>query len=447
MTVLAALVLSIIFIVLATVRLKLHPALALLIAAFGFGAGAGMEGPALIDAVVAGFGGTIGQIGIVIMAGAIIGVFLERSGGALRLAEAMLRRTGEKRVPATMAGIGWVVSIPVFCDTAFIILSSLNKALSRRAGSKAAVGATALALGLYATHTMVPPTPGPLAAAGLLGADLGRVILWGGLVALVGAFTGWLFAVSFASGVDTQDDSVAEDAAPDTTTTTSDGPGALHAALPIMVPLGLILLRSIAQLPDEPFGDGGLSEWIAVIGHPILALSVGVALALTLPRRFERSMLSAEGWTGQALATSATVILITGAGGAFGRVLQTSDIADLVGAAVQSANLGIFLPFLLAAALKTAQGSSTVAMLTAAGLTAPLLPALGLDSQNGAALSTVAIGAGAMVVSHANDSYFWVVTQFSGMSVRNGYRLLTLGTLVEGVVCAFTVWLLSRLLL
>jgi len=449
MMVLTALVLAILFIVLATVRLKLHPAIALLLAAFGFGAGSGMQGPELIDTVIAGFGGTIGQIGIVIMAGALIGVFLERSGGALKLAEAVLRRTGEKQVPATMAGIGYIVSIPVFCDTAFIILSSLNKALSRRAGTTAAVGATALALGLYATHTLVPPTPGPLAAAGLLGADLGLVILWGGLVALVGAVTGWLFAITMAAKVETAAEDVPDEPAliSSTQEPVVAGPGAFHSALPIILPLLLILLRSVVTLPSRPLGEGSLVYAMEVIGHPIIALGVGVALALTLPRRFERSMLSAEGWTGEALATSATIILITGAGGAFGRVLQASDIANIVGASVQSANLGIFLPFLVAAAIKTAQGSSTVAMLTAAGLTAPLLAVLGLDSPNGTALATVAIGAGAMVVSHANDSYFWVVTQFSGMSVRAGYRLLTLGTLVEGLVCAVAVWLLSLALL
>ena len=173
------LVLTIAFIVLATAQLRLHPFLALLVAAFGFGLLAGMPATEVVAAVNAGFGGTIGSIGIVILAGSIIGTFLERSGGALRIAERALKITGERHVPAAMGAVGWVVSLPVFCDSGFVILSSLNKALAQRTGISLATGAIALSLGLYATHTMVPPTPGPVAAAGILGADLGRVILWG----------------------------------------------------------------------------------------------------------------------------------------------------------------------------------------------------------------------------------------------------------------------------
>jgi len=168
MFVVGALIAAILFIVVTTTALRLHPVVALFLATFGFGLAAGIDGVTLIDTMIAGFGGTIGQIGIVIMAGAIIGVFLEKSNGAMKLAEAIQKRAGDKQTPATMASVGYVVSLPVFCDTAFIILSSLNKALSKRAGTTLASGAIALSLGLYATHTMVPPTPGPIAAAGIL---------------------------------------------------------------------------------------------------------------------------------------------------------------------------------------------------------------------------------------------------------------------------------------
>jgi GntP family gluconate:H+ symporter len=197
-----ALVLAIGFIVLATTRLHLHPALALLLAAAGFGTLAGMEGNAIIEFVIAGFGGTIGQIGIVIMFGAIIGTFLERSGGAMVLARTILRKVGERQVPATMSGVGFLTSIPVFADTAFIILSSLNRTLSRMGGTSFAAGTIALCLGLIASHTMVPPTPGPIAAAGLLGADLGRVIMLGVPVALLATTVGWFFATRVAAKAD-----------------------------------------------------------------------------------------------------------------------------------------------------------------------------------------------------------------------------------------------------
>ncbi len=439
-----ALIVAIAFIVLATTRLDLHPALALLVAAGAFGVLAGMDGAAIIEFVVAGFGGTIGQIGIVIMAGAIIGTFLERSGGALVLARAILRKVGEKEVPATMSGVGFITAIPVFADTAFIILSSLNRTLSRMGGTSYAAGTIALCLGLIASHSLVPPTPGPIAAAGLLDADLGRVIMFGLPVAFAGTCVGWLFATRVAGKVTLDPGEFSEEAED---IPASKSPGALHAATPILLPLLLILLGSVANLPARPFGDGLLAQAIVLVGHPILALAVGIVIAFTLPHRFERKMLGTKGWVGDAITGCATVIIITGAGGAFGRVLQNSGIADVVAGAVQSAQIGILLPFLLSSALKTAQGSSTVAMLTTGGIIAPLLPALGLDGETARALAVVAIGAGAAVVSHTNDSFFWVVTQTTGMTTRMGLRLITLGTLVMGSFNALLVWLLSLVVL
>jgi len=190
MWLLLLLVLSIAFIVLATTRLKLHPFLALLITAFGFGILSGMPLQDVVKSVNDGFGGTIGYISIVILAGSMIGTFLEKSGGAYRLATSTLRLTGEKNVPLAMGCIGYVVSIPVFCDSGFVLLSSLMKALVRKAGITLAASAIALSLGLYATHTMVPPTPGPVAAAGIIGADLGLTILWGLLVSLFALIAG-----------------------------------------------------------------------------------------------------------------------------------------------------------------------------------------------------------------------------------------------------------------
>jgi GntP family gluconate:H+ symporter len=440
---------SVLFIVLATATLKMHPFLALILAALGFGLASGLSGAEVIDAVTQGFGGTVGSIGIVIVAGAIIGVFLERSGGALRLAESILRRFGEKHIPAAMGGVGYVVSMPVFCDTGFIILSPLNKALSNKAGVGIAAGAIALSLGLYTTHTMVPPTPGPVAAAGILGADLGLVILWGLVAASVALLAGWLFAVKVAARMQLEDDA-ASPVARDTSVPVveaSDPPGVLASIVPIVLPIVLILLRSVAELPGAPFGDGTLFVIVDFVGHPVIALLVGVAFACTLPSRFGREMLSTRGWLGEAVADAAPIIVITAAGGAFGKVLQSADIGTLLEAHMETIGLGVLMPFLIAAILKTAQGSSTVAIITTASLMAPFLSALGLDGDTGRALAVVAIGAGSMVVSHANDSYFWVVTQFSGMDVRTGYRLQTVGTLVTGVAAALAVWALSLLLL
>ena len=199
MTLVVLLALAIIFIVVATTRLGLHPFLALLLAAIGFGLLAGMPPKEVVASVNQGFGAILGYIGIVILAGSIIGTFLERSGGAVRLAEAVLRITGSRNVPAAMGVVGYAVSLPVFCDSGFVLLSPLCKALAHRTGTTLAAAAIALSLGLYATHTMVPPTPGPVAAAGILEADLGRVILWGLLVSAIALAAGWVFATKIAA--------------------------------------------------------------------------------------------------------------------------------------------------------------------------------------------------------------------------------------------------------
>lgn len=443
MWLLLLLVLSIVFIVLATTKLQLHPFLALLITAFGFGILSGMPLPEVVKSVNDGFGGTIGYIGIVILAGSIIGTFLEKSGGAYRLATSTLRLTGEKNVPLAMGCVGYVVSIPVFCDSGFVLLSSLMKALARKAGITLAASAIALSLGLYATHTMVPPTPGPVAAAGIIGADLGLTIMWGLLVSLFALATGWLFATQVAARIHIDPDGHETKTPP----SLDDSPSAFKSLLPIMLPILLIVLRSIAELPEKPLGTGPVIELLGFLGQPVVALLIGVALATLLPKKLDRTMLSSGGWVGEAILAAATIIIITGAGGAFGKVLQNSGIAKIIGENLTGSPLGILLPFVIAAGIKTAQGSSTVAIITTASLVAPLLASLGLDSDTAKALVVVVIGAGAMVVSHANDSYFWVVTQFSNMDVKTGYRLQTLGTLVQGVAAAAAVYVISLIVL
>jgi len=441
------LLLCIVFIIVATTKLKLHPFLALLIAAFGYGILCRkMPLEDVVESVNAGFGGTIGQIGIVILAGSVIGIFLEKSGGAFKLAERILQLVGQKNVPLAMGIIGYIVSIPVFCDSGFVILFPLAKALSGKAKVSLAASAIALSLGLYATHTMVPPTPGPIAAAGLLKADLGLVILWGAIVGAVSLVAVWVFSTKFASKVKINHEPANRKS--EIANRKSEAPSALKSVIPIFLPIVLIVLRSINGFPSHPFGQGSLSTLIDFVGQPVVALLIGVLFAFLLPRKLTAEMLSPSGWIGDAVVTAATIIIITGCGGAFGKVLENSGISEVVAEHIAtSANLSIFLPFVIAAALKTAQGSSTVAIIATAGIVAPLIESLGLAEPTARALVVVAIGAGSMVVSHVNDSYFWVVTQLSKMTVSQGYKLQTLGTLVEGCVAAVALWIITQIVL
>jgi len=395
----------------------------------------------IIESIETGFGGTIGKIGIIIISGLIIGIFLEKSGGAHTMANTILKLIGPKRVYTAMSIIGYIVSIPVFCDSGFIILSPLNKSLSRQAGLSVTGTSIALALGLLSTHTMVPPTPGPIAAAGILEADLGLVILIGMVVCFLALIITTLFAKKIAGKVHIEPDTQLN--SEQINQKMPNTPPAWKSFLPIILPIVLIVFNSLAEYPTHPFGIGKIKNIISFIGNPVVALLFGMIISFTLPAKFERKMLAPDGWVGEALKSASIIILVTGAGGAFGKVLQNSDMGTILGEMIGDSGLGLWLPFLLAAALKTAQGSSTVAIITTASMISPLISPLGFDSEISKAMVVVAIGAGSCVVSHANDSYFWVVTQLSNMNVKQGYKLMSTGSGILGLTAMIILTILD----
>lgn len=436
---LVILVIAILMIVVLISRLKVHAFLALLAAAFFVGLAAGMNPVEVSKVVMKGFGGTAERIGIVIIAGTIIGVFLEKTGAALTMAETVLKIVGAKRPALAMSIIGYITSIPVFCDSGFVILSALNKSLSRKSGVSMAVMATALSTGLYATHTLVPPTPGPIAAANNLHADLGMVIAMGLLVAIPVTIAGYLWAAKFASHYEViAESSISYE---ELREKFKSLPSAFSAFLPLVLPIVLIALKSVAAFPSLPFGSGTLKATLDFIGEPMVALLLGFLCCFTLVPKLNEEVLS--GWVSDGLKDSAAIIMITAAGGSLGALLAASKIADYLGSSLAAFNLGIFLPFIIAAALKTAQGSSTVALITTSAIVYPLLGTLGLATPIGAVLATMAVGCGAMVISHANDSYFWVVAQFSGLKVDLAYKCHSMGTLVQGLVGIAVVYVLK----
>ncbi len=426
-----------VFIVLGTTRWGLHPFLSLLLAGLIMGFAGGLEGSAILASLGQGFGKTLQSIGIVIACGAIIGTVLERNGGARAISGALLRLVGQGRSPLAMSITGMVVSIPVFCDSGFVILSTLNRAISRRTGISMAVLAVALSTGLYATHVFVPPTPGPLAAAAAVGADLGLVLMLGLVVAVPVTGVGLAWALLYARRFDISP----ADLPPLEESAETAEPPPWRALLPILLPIGLIALRSVAEYPTRPFGDGSFSAALGFLGQPVIALLLGVFTAFAAragtvaAERFE--------WVSAGLKNAGAIILITGAGGAFGNILRSTGIGETIGAAMVSWEIGLVLPFLLALLLKTAQGSSTVAIITTAAMVAPLLDPLGLTAPAARALVVLAVGAGAMTVSHVNDSYFWVVAQFSGMDTVTALKCHTAATLLQGMVGISTIMILS----
>ena len=426
---------------------KFHPFIALFAVALLMGLAVGMTPAKVLDTILNGFGNTCRNIGFVILFGTIIGAMLEKSGAAFTMADSVLKVVGEKRPGLAMSLIGWVVSIPVFCDSGFVILSSLNKSLARRSGVSLTTMAIALSTGLFATHNLVPPTPGPIAAANQLGADLGLTIMWGIAVSIPVIIAGYIYALIAGSRLRVE---MGEgESYEELKAKYGKLPSAFKSFAPILIPLILIAVNSFVSYPTILEKIGGKETTLFIItnflGNPVIALAIGIILCFFLAPLSEEV---SNGWIGEGVKEGGNIIMITAAGGALGAVISASGVGNYIGEALKSYNMGIFLPFVIAAALKTAQGSSTVAIITTAQIIAPMLGSLGLGgSPLGAVLATLAIGSGAMVVSHANDSYFWVVTQFSDMNLSTAYKAQTMATLVEGVVGVLTVYALSLYML
>lgn len=439
MLILLTILLALALILVAIVKFDIHPFLALFVGAIVYGLMSGMSTNLILTSITDGFGGVLGNIGLLILLGVIMGTFLEKTGGALVIAEKILSWIGQKSVTKAMLICGYILSIPVFGDSTFIMLNPISKSLSLKSKVPYAATTIAIALGATASHSLVPPTPGPIATAGILDADLGMIIFWGIIISLTSLIPAYFFIKHYVSKIPLEP-VLAEI---DLTTVAAKAPSATKSFLPVIVPLVLIILASIAKYPTKPFGE---SEWVSIIefiGSPVIALLIGAILSFTLPPKFDRKLLSASGWMGEAIQIAAPVILITGAGGVFGKMLQNSGIGDLVSANMSGANWGIFLPFLIAFSLKTAQGSSTVAMITTASIIAPLLGSLGLDSETMKVFTVLSIGAGAMAISHANDSFFWAVTQLSGMSIRQGNKTHSLGTLILSLSAISVIFIIT----
>ncbi len=438
---------GVLFVVFATAKLKLHPFIALLLAAFFVGLASGMPLMTVVESVNTGFGGLMTSIGIVIVAGTIIGTILERSGAAYRMAEVVLRIVGPKRPQLAMSLIGYIVSIPVFCDSGFIILNSLKKALAKRAAVTVASMAIALATGLFATHVLVPPTPGPIAAAGNIGAAdyLGTIIIIGLLIAIPATLVGYIWAIKVGSKIRTEQDDEPTLDYEEIIKSFGKMPSTFKAFFPILLPIALIGIGSAAVLIGDP--ESGLNMFLRFLGSPTVALLLGVfASFLLLPELSETTLTN---WVGDSLKDAAPILLITGAGGSFGTVIKNSGVGDLIQkmdlSAFSSGALFLILPFIISAALKTAQGSSTTALVITSTLVAPLLPSLGIEGAVPLALVVMAIGAGAMTVSHVNDSFFWVITQYSGLKLPQAYKAITVSTLLMGIttiIVTMVVWVI-----
>ena len=444
-----AFVVAIVVMILLISKMKVHPFLSIMGISLVLAILAGIKLTDIPGIIGAGFSGTFTSIGIVIILGAFIGSVLEKTGAALKLADMVISLVGEKNPELAIELMGWVVSIPVFCDSGFVILNPIRKALVKRTKTSSVAMTVCLSCGLYIAHVFIPPTPGPIAAANTLGVG-NNLLLVMGLGVLCSIFplvAGMLYAKAVGKKIKSADE-LAESG--ETVKTYEELkaeygklPSGLNALAPLVVP---ILLMAISSIVSMAGAAGWLADFFTFLGTPIMALAVGTVLAiiqlLGAGKKGEFYDL-----TNDTLKTVGPILFVTAAGGVLGKVIASSDMVNFITehASVLQA-MGIFFPFLLAAILKSAQGSSTVAITTTAGIVAPLLGVLGFTSPAEISLVVMAIGAGAMTVmtvSHANDSYFWVVTNFGEMTPEEGYKTQTLMTLVIGIAAMVEIFILN----
>jgi GntP family gluconate:H+ symporter len=416
---------TILWIVLGTSLAKLHPFLVLFSAALLLGILLGLP---LIDSltlVQQGFGQIIEKIGLLILFGTTIGVAMERSGATLSLAQSILKTLNRLPLPYAISSIGYLVSIPVFCDAAFVILSHLNKTLSKQTKTPLVGLTVALSTGLFAPHVLVPPTPGPLAAAANLELNnLFLLIAMGAVVAFLLILVGGAYG-HYLTKKNTWEEPQSEPE--ETEIEKIQLPSFAKSILPIALPIVLMCLGTLLNIVSADLP--GLAV-LSFVTNPTVALAIGMVVAFSLTTKQKKAFLNTTMKKG--IAQAAPILMITGMGGALGSIIQTIPLKAYAESLAAIEGLGILLPFLIAALLKSAQGSSTVAIITTSSLIFPLLPILGMDTEMGKVWAIMALGVGSMTVSHANDSYFWIVTQMSGMDVKTAYKTHTVGTLIQG---------------
>lgn len=431
---------SILLIIILTSKYKLDAFIALFLVAF-FLASAVLPARSIVSTIQEGFGTTMGTIGFLIIFGAVIGIALDKTGGTLSIARYILSKTGERKSARAIGIIGFITGLPIFCNSGFIILSGLSKSLSSKSKIAMPFMATVLACSLYSVHCLIPPHPGVLAAAGVIKVNIGYLIITGALFAIPGTLAAYLWSKwmtrgnrYMAAGKIETDNELPEEFLP----------SAFLSILPIIVPLILIALKSLMNMVDKN-GNLFISKILYLPGEPLVALAIGALLALLLIRK--KSISSMNSIFSEAIMKAGPILIVTAAGGMFGMVIKATGIGEEVGKMLAGTNLGLVVPFLIAVAMKTAQGSSTVAIITTASFVAPMLSILGLDSEWGRILSMLAMGSGSMVISHANDSYFWVVTNFSDLAPDTALRVYSSSTLIMGIVVFAFVWAFSLFVL
>lgn len=462
-----ALLLGIAFLLFLVIKTKIQAFPALIASAILIGLLSGLPTGDTIGAVTTGFGNTLSSIGIVIGLGCIMGKFMEKSGAAKRIAITILKLVGIKKADIVLGMTGLLVSIPVFCDSGFVILSSLAKEFSRLTRKSMILIGGLLGMGLYITHFLVPPTPGPLAVAGAFGVDVGMFILCG-LLLSIPLFIVAVFYFRWVSKkypavipnmdeesfnklsqeqravlkkIEAKQNSNEELTSKDFDELLKDDtlPGSAISFAVILVPVILILLNTLMGM----LGITGFAKsFFGLVGSPVTALFISVLMSVyLLYRKMDKN--EAIKVMESALADAGLIVFVTGAGGALGNVIKVTGAGNLMAESVTAIGLpAILVPILVGTLLRFPQGSGTVAMITGASILAPMLPTLGLNP----IIAGLALCSTAMCPSYMNDSYFWVVTRFSGFDVKTSLKTWTPATVILPIISSIILIIVNLIL-
>jgi len=417
-------------------RYKWHVFIALLVPILLFAMVPGIDRQAFIVAFEQGFGRTIQSIAVVIVLGSILAEALKHTGGVERITATMIRWVGHQRMPLALTLSGFVIGVAIFSDVGYVILNPLVHSAALQTGLNMSVMATGLVGAMQLTHAMVPPTPGPLAAVALVEADIGKVILFGSLATLIGSLAGWGFALLVGPRIESPPSEEFVGQSFMERGMESQLPSTARAYAPILIPLTLIAGQSVTAfaLPADHIVNAAM----LYLGWPVVALSIGVLLAYRNTTREQSADRTGE-WVESALRTSAMIIMVTGLGGSLSQILRDTPAVDAIASAMAQTGLpAIFLPFVLGIVGNMITGSTTVGVITAAAIAAPMMDTLGLSPE----ATMLAGAAGSIIIKYVNSSYFWVCASLSRMPLKSA--LISFGgvTLVNGIFAMATVYVL-----
>ena len=405
-------------------RFKIKPFLTLLIASFLFGIFLKIDILETLYLISKGFYSIVLIIGPIIIIGTVLGKFLNETGTSKKMVNTSISYLGIDNIPLSLNLIGLIISIPVFCDAAFILMSSIVKDLSRITKKNIILLSVCLATGLYSAHVFIPPTPGPIAASAIINADIGLLFLIGIVVGIIVSISGYVW-MKFLFKKEFKIKPV-EIKSHDFTSDRS-----IVSFLPVIVPILLISTSTIIKYPKLDINELPFLKIFEIIGKPEIALLIGFIMTLIFLKKDE--IQSMPQWIIKSLKNSFGILLITGAGGALGYIIRESEIIDNLNLNIATGLASIFSVFILATIIKTIQGSSTVAIVTTCAITAPILQSIGMTSELEKVILIISIGSGAMTISHVNDSYFWVVTKYSNIEMNDVLKYFSSATLIQGL--------------